>query len=453
MNAGRRAGLWLHLALVAAVGILVATGTLLFLFHRATSGAYAASVRGAQIRTASQVGHVLEAAYIAGGLPGVRAVLPALAHALGGRIEIYSSAQVLVADSDPGTPVPRTGQDITFGLALVDPLGGAPMAAYLMMPNPVDQLLNPFDRQLARALLRPAAAGFAVALLISLLLLRRIARPLLELARAARRFGRGELEARVPVAGPREVAELAVEFNRMAEELERARRRQRALVADVAHELRTPLTVIRGYVEAMRDGMADPDPATVAVLHEETVQLQKLVEDLQDLAQADAAELRLQREPVDLPELLETVARGFALQAEQKGVRLEVDRDGRLPAVAADRRRLGQVVHNLVANALRYTPPGGRVALAAGLEDGHLRVTVADNGPGIAAEHLPYVFDRFYRVDPSRTRETGGSGLGLTIARRLVEAHGGEIGVDSSPGAGSRFWFTLPLQPAGTPPP
>ncbi len=441
-----RIGLWPHLLLVAAVGILVASGSIVFLVHRYVVQVYAQVLQHQDAGTASALDAVLENAYLTGGVSGLQFVLPSLARYVGGRIIIYSAAtgsRRLLADSAPGQPIPQGG--VTLPLPLEDVLGQPVARGYLILANPLTPALGPFDRILARALFLPAAAGFTGALLLSLLLLQRIALPLMQLTAAARRFALGDLRARVPVRGPREVAEVATEFNRMAEGLARAQTQQRALVADVAHELRTPLTVLRGYVEALRDGLADPDAETVGLIHTETLQLQRLVEDLQDLAQADAAELHLQREVVDPVELLSTEAAGFRLQAEARGVDLAADLPDGLPPLLVDRRRLAQVTDNLLANALRYTPSGGTISLSARTDGDRLRVTVRDTGPGIAVEHLPFLFDRFYRVDPSRARETGGSGLGLTIARRLVEAHGGEIGVTSAPGQGSTFWFTVPL--------
>jgi two-component system sensor histidine kinase BaeS len=443
-----RLGLWPHLLLVAAVGILVASGSIVFLVHRYMVQAYAQRLRLQEAGTARTLDAVLEEAYLGGGESALQFVVPSLARYLGGRIVVYAptaGGRRRIADSDPGAPLPQGG--VSLPLPLVDALGRPVATGYLILANPLTPALGPLDRQLARALIAPAAAGFAGALLLSLLLLERIALPLMQLAAAARRFAKGDLHARVPVRGPREVAEVASEFNRMAEGLARAQTQQRALVADVAHELRTPLTVLRGYVEALRDGLADPDPETVNLIHTETLQLQRLVDDLQDLAQADAADLHLQWGVVDPAELLSTAAAGFRLQAEAKGVQLLTDIPSDLPRLLADRRRLGQVTDNLLANALRYTGPGGTVSLVARLVPDAVRVEVRDTGTGIAAEHLPYLFDRFYRVDPSRARDTGGSGLGLTIARRLVEAHGGEIGVDSAPERGSTFWFTVPLDP------
>lgn len=444
----QRIGLWTHLLLVAAVGILVASASIVYLVHRETSQVYAQELTQTVDHTAQVLAYNLEAVYVSEGLAGVRADLPALAKYFNGRIVILSGSGSTLLDSAPGTPFTPGAIRASFPLVAAS---GQHVTGYLIVPNPMSDLFGPLDRRIARALFLPAFLGFLGAMLLSLLLLRRIATPLLDLAGAARRFASGRWGMRVPVSGPREIAEVAAEFNRMADGLERSQAQQRALVADVAHELRTPLTVLRGYVEAIRDGLVEPDAQTIGLIHAEAVHLQHLVDDLQELAQAEASNLRLERESVAAQGLLSTAAAGFELQAEAKGIRLRLDLPDDLPTLLADRRRLTQVVHNLLANAIRYTPANGAVSLSARVAAERLRVEVTDTGPGIAQEHLARLFDRFYRVDASRARDTGGSGLGLTIARRLVEAHGGQIGLESVPGLGSTFWFELPLTGAPEP--
>jgi signal transduction histidine kinase len=437
-----RLGIWPNLFFVAAVGILVAMGTFGYVALRSLRASVAQS-------QALQINRDLDAAY-SGGPSSVVAVAGQLAQELpGSRIRLLDASGAMLLDTAALAPRFHCS-GVQFTLS-VEPRGGPggpdfvflpPLEALICLPSPTGAVLSVF---IARSLALPALGGFLGALAVSLLIGRLIASPLTRLASAARRFGHGELGTRVPVAGPAEIADVAVEFNRMAEGLEQSQQQRQALVADVAHELRTPLTVLRGYLEALKDGVTPADADTLEVIHAEAVQLQHLVDDLQDLAQADASQLALDPRPCDLSTLLSTVAAGFALQAGSKGVRIEVDTPEHLPHVRADERRIGQVVHNLVANALRYTPRGGAIRLSAASGAGEVRTEVADTGAGIAPEHLERIFERFYRVDPSRARETGGSGLGLTIAKRLVEAHGGRIGVSSEVGRGSRFWFTLPL--------
>ncbi len=439
----RRIGVWPHLLLVAAVGISVAIGILGYTAHQAVRAQFAVVVRRTYAATARQMQVAMDGVLAAGGMPALAQILPVLAHQVDGRITIVDAQGHIVADTAAGSPSICHG--LSYNLPLTDVSGRTVLLAHLCLPDPTTSVVGIADARILRALAIPGLWGFAVALALSLLLGRRIVIPLRTIVRAARRFGSGDLETRVPVRGPTEIAALAWEFNRMAEGLQDAQHQRQALVADVAHELRTPLTVLRGYLEAMRDGITDPDRDTLGVVHEEAVHLQRLVDDLQDLAQADAAELVLDVDLLQVSEVLQAAAAGFALQASDASVRIEVEAGLGLPPVRADRRRVAQVVHNLVANALRYTPAGGRITLRASERpEGGVAVEVEDTGWGIPAEHLPHIFDRFYRVDPSRTRGTGGSGLGLTIAKRIVEAHGGSLDVESEPGRGSRFRFTLP---------
>ena len=289
-----------------------------------------------------------------------------------------------------------------------------------------------------------AAAGVALlALAGTALLSRRVLRPIASLTAAAGQLGRGDLTSRVAVAGSDEVAQLGRSFNRMADSLQRGEERQRRLVADVAHELRTPLANLRGYLEALKDGVIDPDPELFASLHEEAVLQQRIVNDLQDLALAEAGTLAYHRGIIDMAEVLETTRAAHHAVAESAGVRLAVATPG--PAqVYADPDRLRQVLGNLVTNALRATSAGGSVTLSSAVDGTAVVVRVADTGTGIAPASLPHVFDRFWRADSARGRRTGGSGLGLSIARQIVTDHGGTITVASQLGMGTTFTITLP---------
>jgi two-component system sensor histidine kinase BaeS len=215
------------------------------------------------------------------------------------------------------------------------------------------------------------------------------------------------------------------------------------MVTDIAHELRTPLTNLRGQIEAVEDGLLPPSPATVRSLREEVLLLTRLVEDLQTLSIAEAGRLALDRSPTSVRELVERALEGFRIAAADGGVQLRNDVE-EFPRVDADAGRVGQVLRNLLANAIRHTPPGGVVAVSARTEGDVVAVTVTDTGRGIDPDHLPHVFERFHRSDPSRSRTTGGAGLGLAIVKSLVEAHGGDVSASSAPGAGSAFRFTLP---------
>lgn len=287
-----------------------------------------------------------------------------------------------------------------------------------------------------------AAAVLLVALAVAAYAGARITRPLRALTAAATHLSSGGDVPPVPVRGQDEIAGLTRAFNTMAANRAQLEQARKAMVGDVAHELRTPLSNIRGWLEAAEDGVSDLDPALITLLLKEALVLQHVVDDLQDLAVADAGSLRLKLERVNVAAALEQVQAAHASRAAQAGVTLSVAADPAL-VVRADALRLRQVLDNLVANALRYVPAGGAVRVEGVAEGGAIVITVTDTGSGIAPEDLPHVFDRFWRADKSRSRSTGGSGLGLAIVRKLVEAHGGTVDVTSTTGLGTTFRVRL----------
>jgi two-component system, OmpR family, sensor histidine kinase BaeS len=326
-------------------------------------------------------------------------------------------------------------------------------AALLYVSNAADTARSrtPFDLSPANRvrIAQVTALVLLAAVLITVFAGVQLIRPLYALIGAARRLRDGDDSARVQVSGRDEIARLASAFNDMSGRREELEGLRRAMVSDIAHEMRSPVTNIRGWLEAAQDGVAQPDPAFIASLLEEAMLLQHVIEDLQDLAAADAGELRLRTQPVRLGEVLGQVAAANRARAGAAGVALvtEVPEDVDL---LADPIRLRQVIGNLVHNAIRHTPAGGSVTITARREvapggAGQVVIDVADTGSGIAAGDLPYVFDRFWRAEKSRSRQTGGSGLGLPIARKFAEAHGGRLTVASTPGRGSTFTVVLPL--------
>ncbi|MFD3788417.1 sensor histidine kinase [Streptomyces cyaneofuscatus] len=311
-----------------------------------------------------------------------------------------------------------------------------------------------FDLSPANTAKIAGAAALVLALTVgaSVLAGARLVRPLHALTGAAQRMRDGQEHASVPVSGDDEIGRLAAAFNDMSAHRARLEEQRKAMVSDVAHELRTPLSNIRGWLEAAQDGLADPDPAFVSSLLEEAVQLQHIIDDLQDLAAADAGVLRLHTEPVRIGELLSQVTAAHQASAETAGVTLAVEGTGAVAILSADPVRLRQAVGNLVSNAVRHTPAGGRVTLRAYEEEGgrlpdgsgDVVIEVADTGTGIPAGDLRHVFDRFWRAEKSRSRRTGGSGLGLAIVRKLAEAHGGTASATSTESEGSTFRLHLP---------
>ena len=316
-----------------------------------------------------------------------------------------------------------------------------------VVPDDVSRHLDEaFDDAVMLALWIAVAAAAATAAAVSWFLTLRIVRPVSRLARAAGRVSQGDYGERVPVVGDDELALLARAFNDMAASLESAELRRRQLLGDLAHELRTPLATIEGYVEGVRDGVVPAAAPTWRVLETETARLRRLVDDLQKVSRAEERQLDLRPRRVEAAELVAASVAAAAPAYAAKEVALRSSVEDGLPALLADPDRLGEVLANLLDNALRHTPAGGSVEVSAARRGAHVELAVRDTGEGIAREHLGRVFERFYRVDRGRSREQGGSGIGLAVARALVEAHGGAIQAESDgPGRGARFAVSLPL--------
>jgi len=294
-----------------------------------------------------------------------------------------------------------------------------------------------------RALLAATVIAVTTAAVVSLAVAARIARPITRLAAGARRVAGGHYAERVPVDEPGELGELATSFNEMAGSLEATERRRLQLVGDVAHELRTPLTTLDGYLEGLEDGVVAPTAQTWHLLRAETSRLTRMVNDLSELWRAEAHQLPLRLESVDAAAVARDVGERFRTQAAPRGITLALP-GGTLVAVA-DRDRLEQILANYLSNALRHAPDGSTIRVAASGRPGHARLSVADEGPGLAADQLEAVFERFYRVDAARSRAAGGSGIGLAIVRALADAMDGEAWAESpGPGQGATFLVELP---------
>jgi histidine kinase len=303
-----------------------------------------------------------------------------------------------------------------------------------------------FQDSFNESLLISVGVASLAAVVVSILLSRGITSPLREMMTASQRIAEGNYTERVQVAGGDELAELGSRFNLMAEQLEQVESMRRRLIGDVAHELRTPLTAIKGSMEGLIDGILPATPETFEQIHQEAGRINRLVDDLQELSRVESGAYKLDLQPVEMSDMVRTVIKRLGGQFKDRGVSLDPRLISSSMTVLADAGRIEQVLTNLVGNALQYTSEGGTVSISASRANGYTQVTVHDTGIGIPPEHLTHIFDRFYRVDKSRSRAHGGSGIGLTIARHLVESHGGRIWAESGgEGQGSTFTFTLPL--------
>lgn len=322
---------------------------------------------------------------------------------------------------------------------------GSDMRPSMGMELLEEDLFTNFRTALTEALSWAIITGLAAAVAVSVFVSRRVVNPIRQMMQASRHIAEGHYRERVSVTGDDELGQLARSFNRMAATLEQTETMRRDLIANVAHELRTPLSSIKGYMEGLIDGVLPAEPDTYQLVYREADRLQRLVNDLQELSRVEAGAFQLERRSVSLAALAGQTADRLRPQFEEKAVNLHLNVPDNLPPVAADEDRLSQVLVNLVGNALQYTPAGGSVTISAAADNRRVELSVSDTGLGIAPEHLPYLFTRFYRVDKSRSRAGGGSGIGLTIAKHLVEAHGGEIRATSpGVGQGSTFGFWLP---------
>jgi len=441
----------LHFRLLAAFAlvIIVIVGSVFFFTYRSTRSEIGRFEERAEMMRARRVDFELSHYYRQqGDWEGIQPFVAQWGNLYGERIILTGTDGVVVADSEeellgkPYTPdAPGRPMSLLRGAGTI----GVLYITQESSPEVGLVSLNIVGRAIGRFFLWGGLLAVGIALLLTFVLSRRILAPVKALTQAARQLGKGDFSQRVNSSDKGEVGELAQSFNSMANDLERAEQLRRNMVADVAHELRTPLSNLRGYLEAIRDGVKKPDADTIHSLDEEATLLSRLVDDLQELSLAEAGELKLNCQAGDITELIKQTVPVVRSQAAAKGVSVSVDLPGKLPAVDIDSHRISQVLYNLLENAVAHTNQGDSITVAARQQDNQVKISVVDTGEGIPAEDLANIFERFYRVDKSRTRATGGSGLGLTIAKRLVEAHGGNIEVNSKPGKGSSFTFTLPV--------
>ncbi|MDQ3466711.1 MAG: ATP-binding protein [Chloroflexota bacterium] len=310
------------------------------------------------------------------------------------------------------------------------------------VPNKQD-VMTMFLDSAHRALVGAGLVALSAAMVLSYVVIRMILGPLHQMFRMTGKIGHGDYSSRLHIDADDEVGELGKAFNAMIDRLQRVERLRKKMVVDVAHELRAPLTNIRGYLEALRDGVVPPSAKGVESLHEETVRLGNLLDALMRLSAADAASLTLERQVIDLDELVTRSLNVFAQQFADKAISPRLQIAAGAGRAMADCEQIAQVMQNLMDNALRYTPHGGTVQISIERASDAIKVVFANTGEAIATQDLPLIFERFYRVEKSRSRESGGAGIGLAIVKELVEAHGGGVGAESSAGE-NRIWFTIP---------
>lgn len=447
-----------------AVVILVTITTVLFFLNQATQS----EIRQYQDRIigmrADRMQRDLSLYYISqGGWDGVQNVVEQYAALYDQRVVLTDTGGVAVADSEAafiGKPVAGlvdktwNNRPLTLASMALPPRTQPIGTLYLSQPSVTGAALASLGilyTQVGRYFLWGGLVAVAIAIVMTFLLSRRALAPMRALSASAQAIGRGDFSQRAKVKDRGDLGELAKAFNTMADDLQRLEKLRQDLVADTAHELRTPLSNVRGYLEAIRDGVVKPDTTTINSLSEEVGLLSRLVDDLQELALAEAGQLKMEIQAEDAGDIVNQAVAAARAAAMSKGVGLSANVNDPLPQCKADPDRIRQVLHNLLNNAITHTPSGGTIAMEARLLDGFIEISVKDSGEGIPAEELPNIFERFYRVDKSRARTTGGYGLGLTIAKRIVEAHGGTIQVTSELGKGSRFAFTLPVAVAVAP--
>jgi signal transduction histidine kinase len=441
--------------LITLIGVVtVAVGTVAFFASRATTSEFRRSLQGIlnypTFSIEAKIAAINKALVTEASDRSIWEDLQTLLEGMGrtskARFVMADIAGNVLADST-GSLIDQqinTDQSKPFAAFLIE---GKPVLAYLVPLEDygVEAIQARFTNSVNRSLLIAIISGGLVALGLTLLLSRSILRPVSALISAARAMEKGDLSQRVAVTSRDEIGELAQAFNAMADGLERLEDLRRNMVTDIAHELRTPLSNIRGYLEAVQDGVVEPSSQMIASLHEEAMLLSRLVDDLQELALAEAGMLTLARQPIHLQDVVNKAVLMVESQANAKGLAIEVRLPADLPMVDADAERMSQVVRNLLNNAVTNTPSGGKILISAQQVDSQVEVSVQDTGIGIEAEHLPFVFERFYRADQSRARRTGGAGLGLAIVKQLVEAQGGQVCIASQPGLGTTVTFTSPI--------
>ena len=449
------------LAIALLLVVAISVGLTAYLTHHRTTSEFSNFISESRASSLEQTEQTLKDYYTENGSwAGVQSLLQSLPVFVNDRLILADSSGTIIGDTNAQwlgetvqsvrltkpTSIVVSGQEVgklyllSSGMVIVQfiPPGGA------LSGQPPSSPEQRYLSHVNTSLIIAGVVGAAVAILLGLFLTRQFTKPIRALKRGAARIAGGDLAYRVEVKSKDEFGELATSFNSMAATLDSSEQSRRRLFADIAHELRTPLSVIGGTVDAMLDGVYEPNPDNLTSIKEETEVLTRLVAELRDLTLAESGHLKLEVEPTNLAELVQRRVSQAEVIAQGKNISLKTDITERLPEIEADGRRVEQVVANLLDNALNHTPQGGTVTIAVSPDKNGILVSVSDTGEGIPPEHLPYIFERFYRVDDARSRKTGGAGLGLAIAKQMVELHGGRIWVESEAGKGSKFSFAMP---------
>ena len=403
----------------------------------------------------------------------IQSLLPDLLRSTSDRLIVADASGVIVGDTanqwqgktairvglSSGTPITVSGKKVGELYLTTSQMGsgrgymgGGRGGPPTTSPSTITAEQN-FLSQVNSSLAFTGLIAVAIALIVGLILTRQITSPIKALVNGARQIARGNLRYRVEIKSKDELGNLGQSFNAMAASLDEAEQERRRIIADIAHELRTPLTVIEGTVTGIQDGVFQPDKEHLDAIKEQTSLLTRLTSDLRDLSLAESGQLKLVLSPTDLVDLVRRKASQFEVKAQEKGIETKLVLPEEAPKVNVDPARIEQVLGNLLTNAIRHTPSGGSITVliraldrdkAHQIDSPSLILSVADTGEGIASEHLPHIFERFYRVETSRARSEGGAGLGLAIVKQMVQAHGGKVWVESELGKGSSFYVALP---------
>jgi len=454
--------LFVRLMLAFGLVIFIAVAIIFIIVNQTTTNEFRAYMFQGQMTQLDQIARELAAYYAArGNWQGVdRYVAQALGQMPGGMMMgggmPMMGAALSLADANGVIVASRDGLSVGQMMSPAQLANGVAIrvdgktVGTLIAPNQFgatgfDLQQQEFLQRVNLSLLIAGLVAGVIALLAGFVLFAQITAPLNALTTASRKIAAGDLTARVAHPPDNEIGQVGRAFNAMTDSLAQSENARRNMIADIAHELRNPLGIVQGQLEGMIDGVFPVTPEQIASLHDETRLLTRLVDDLHELALADAGQLNITRAPVDLKGLIARTIDTLMPQALENEIALRTVIVDGLPIVNIDAQRIEQVLRNLIGNALRYTPADGAIQVECSVRAKSFVVRVQDTGQGIAAEDLPHVFERFYRGDKARSRGAGGAGLGLAIAQQIIAAHGGTIGVESEFGKGATFWFTLPI--------